>query len=338
MIKQLKFILLGATVATLVSTAVAEKGVSFSIIVLPDTQYYSESYPQHFAAQTQWIKDNVKELNIQYVLHLGDLTDNGTTNEWDVARAAMDTLNGVVPYALTTGNHDFVDVCRKMNRNTLFNNSNKDIPAYFGPGTPYATQASIGGFYPDKPDQTENSWHTFHAMGEDFLILTLEWGPRNLVVEWADAVVQNHPNHHVILITHAYMNHDDNRYNWAEKGKAQSWNPHSYSTARLPGGTNDGEELWQKLVKKHGNFMMTINGHVLSDGAAFLTSTGDHGNEVHQMLANYQTAKEGGSGYLRILTFKENKETIEVQTYSPVLDTFDTRAHQQFTFRLSPVL
>ena len=30
----------------------------FTIIVLPDTQYYSESYPQHFMAQTQWIKDN----------------------------------------------------------------------------------------------------------------------------------------------------------------------------------------------------------------------------------------------------------------------------------------
>ena len=30
----------------------------FSIIILPDTQYYSESYPAIFETQAQWIIDN----------------------------------------------------------------------------------------------------------------------------------------------------------------------------------------------------------------------------------------------------------------------------------------
>ncbi len=29
---------------------------------------------------------------------------------------------------------------------------------------------------------------------------------------------------------------------------------------------NDGEELWDKLVSKHENFILTLNGHVTQDG------------------------------------------------------------------------
>jgi len=43
----------------------------FTIVVLPDTQFYSESYPATFAAQTQWIVDNKDAMNIVYVAHEG---------------------------------------------------------------------------------------------------------------------------------------------------------------------------------------------------------------------------------------------------------------------------
>ena len=33
-------------------------GEDFTIIALPDTQYYSETYPNIFDSQTQWIVDN----------------------------------------------------------------------------------------------------------------------------------------------------------------------------------------------------------------------------------------------------------------------------------------
>ncbi|KKL52512.1 hypothetical protein LCGC14_2284750, partial [marine sediment metagenome] len=128
------------------------------------------------------------------------------------------------------------------------------------------------------------------------------------------------------------------RHDWATKGSSQLWNPHSYGTSSLAGGTNDGQELWDKLVKKYPNFIMTLNGHVLNDGAALLTSTGDHGNEVHQMLCNYQMLPEGGQGYLRIYTFKTDKETVEVKTYSPVLDQYYLGAQQEFNLQLSPSL
>ena len=335
-----------SVLASLPLCKATQEAGGFTLIVLPDTQYYSESYPQHFMAQTQWIKDNAAALNIKYVLHLGDLTEHNATNEWNVAKAAMDTLNGVVPYALAAGNHDYtfdyrVDNPRSARKHsTMFLNSDRDVPPCFGTGTPYALQPSLGGFYIESGGtiRTDNSWHVFEAMGEKFLVLVLEWGPRDRVVEWADAMVRNHPNHHAILITHAYMNHDETRFDWMVKGAAQPDNPYAYNVASQPGGTNDGEELWQKLVRKHPNFIMVINGHVGGDGTALLTSTGDQGNKVHQMLCNYQMLKEGGMGWLRIYTFKADKKTVEVKTYSPVLDEYNTSPDQQFTLELSPGL
>ena len=317
---------------------VAQGQEDFSIIVLPDTQIYARDYPQHFAAQTQWIKDNATNLNIKCVLHLGDITDNNVSNEWDVSKSALSTLDGVIPYALALGNHDYGTDGTSVNRDTLFNNSSTNSSPYFGPGTPYTTQPSVGGFYPAEPERTDNSWHTFHAEGDDYLVLALEFAPRDLVVEWADTIVSNHPNHRVILITHSYLYPDSTRLDWAVKGLDQVGNPHSYLLAKPPNvdDVNDGEELWQKLVKKHDNFIMAMNGHHGPVEAGLLTSLGDNGNVVHQMFVNYQFRSEGGDGYLRILTFKADTGAVEVKSYSPVLDQYYTTPDQKFTLRFTP--
>src|SRR5205085_2879552 len=46
---------------------------SWTLVVLPDTQIYSESYPELFKDQTRWIVANKDRYNIKYVLHLGDI-------------------------------------------------------------------------------------------------------------------------------------------------------------------------------------------------------------------------------------------------------------------------
>ncbi len=50
-----------------------EKG-SFTVAVLPDTQNYSERYPQTFKDQAIWIAENKQARSIAFVLHLGDVT------------------------------------------------------------------------------------------------------------------------------------------------------------------------------------------------------------------------------------------------------------------------
>ena len=74
---------------------------SFSIIVLPDTQFYSESYPETYMAQTRWIRQRAEPDNVKFVIHLGDIVQNpDEPQEWEVADRAHRLLDGVVPYSV----------------------------------------------------------------------------------------------------------------------------------------------------------------------------------------------------------------------------------------------
>jgi hypothetical protein len=304
---------------------------SWTLVLLPDTQVYARLYPSHYDAQTRWITDHAQSHNIRCVLHEGDITDNNVVPQWDNALRSMNILNGAVPYAMAPGNHDYGPNGTANDRNSSFNE-----PRYFGPGSAYASQSSIGGFF--EPDKTDNSYHTFRAAEDDWLVLALEWGPRDEVVDWANKIVEAHPDHLVMLVTHAYMYNDNTRYDWAAKNNAQLWNPHAYGMAKVPDATvNDGQQLWDKLISLHKNFRFAFNGHVLGDGTGFLSSTGRHGNVVHQILANYQFNDEGGQGDMRLLEFRPDSSTVVVRTYSPVLDRYDTSPDQQFMLRLNAV-
>src|SRR5581483_2646036 len=80
----------------------------FTIIALPDTQYYSQSYPATFTAQTQWIANNASSLNIKAVLGLGDVVNGGGVgSEWTSADTSIKVLEGKVPYFIAIGNHDY---------------------------------------------------------------------------------------------------------------------------------------------------------------------------------------------------------------------------------------
>src|SRR5947209_4746228 len=84
-------------------------GTDFSVIVLPDTQNYSQYYPQIFAAQTQWIAAQRDALNIQLVIGVGDIVNDGSSDaQWQNADAAVRTLDQAgIPYVMAIGNHDY---------------------------------------------------------------------------------------------------------------------------------------------------------------------------------------------------------------------------------------
>jgi hypothetical protein len=161
-------------------------------------------------------------------------------------------------------------------------------------------------------------------------VFALEFGPRNGVLDWANQVVANHPHRRVIIVTHNYMYSDDTLV-----GPGDLWNPHNYGLcagATGPEACNDGEEMWANFVKLHENISFVFSGHTLNDGTGTLVSTGDNGNQVYQMLANYQFEAYGGNGYLRVVTFYPDQQEIAVQTYSPYLDRYRTEPDQQFEF------
>jgi hypothetical protein len=168
------------------------------------------------------------------------------------------------------------------------------------------------------------------AGGHAWIAVALEWGPRDEVIAWANDVMTQHPDRLGIFVTHAYLNNNDRRYDHTDTEHPQDFNPHEYAT---PGGVNDGEELWQKLVRKH-RFVMTLSGHVVGDGTGYLASTTDRGNICHQMMSNFQMRELGGEGYMRLLELLPDGETLVVRTYSPVYDRYLMGADQQMTLTL----
>lgn len=299
---------------------------AFTLAVLPDTQEYARRFPYQFHMQTQWIVDHREERNIVGVLQLGDITNNNTPEQWEHARAAFKRLDGQVPYFLTLGNHDYGPNGGTADRTTLFNE-------YF-PLSVYRNKPGFGGVYDREPDRFENNYHYFSAGGQDFLVLSLEFGPRNDVVRWANEVVARHPRHAVILITHAYMYYDDTRYDFKKWGSAQRWSPHNYPIGKNGGDVNDGEELWEKLVSRHDNFIMTLNGHVLEDGLGRISTPGSAGQDVHQMLVNFQTKPNGGDAWMRLLEFQPDGTTVEIYDYSPLRDQTNQSPQNRFALTI----
>jgi 3',5'-cyclic AMP phosphodiesterase CpdA len=293
---------------------------SWTLAVLPDTQVYALRYPGLFTMQTAWIRQNRERLDIRYVLQLGDIVNNNTPREWRNAREAFRVLDGVVPYALVPGNHDYGPSGDASTRETLLNDS---FPFDEISGWPTFGGARVEG-------RLDNTYHLFRAGGVDWIVLALEWAPTNETVRWANRVMKEHEGRRGILITHAYLNNNDRRYDHTDREHPQDYNPHHY---RTPGPVNDGEELWQKLVKRH-DFALVLNGHVLGDGTGYLASKNDAGSTVHQILANYQMRELGGEGYLRLLEFRPDGRTVRVKSYSPLHDRYLLDPDQHFGLEL----
>ncbi|HVR61139.1 MAG TPA: metallophosphoesterase [Polyangia bacterium] len=287
----------------------------FSIVVLPDTQFYSSSWPAIFDAQTQWIVDNRDAQGISFVLHVGDVVDGDTPAQWMNAEHSISKLDGNVPYVLSAGNHDYTYLADRVG-----------MAAQFFPVSRLAQSPTFGGTFED--GHIENSYSLMPAGGGRWLVIALEFGPRNEVVAWADGILKKFADVPAIIVTHAYMYVGDTRYD--HNGPLQSFSPYAYL---MPGTVNDGEDLWQKLVNPNHNVQFVFSGHMVGDGrnlgyaAARLTSVRDDGSRVHQMLANYQYCLgapceevHGGNGFLRILRFSPAEGVVHVQTYSPYLD------------------
>lgn len=284
-----------------------------NFIILPDTQYYAEKYPQVLDSQISYILKNAE--NIDLVIHEGDLTQNNNEEEWEVVKEDFYRLNNKVPYVLNVGNHDMGSAPGKFadTRNTtLFNQ-------YF----PYRIMSQLPGFAGAyDTGKMDNAYYLLEIANHAWMVLSLEFGPGNSVLEWANEVVSQHPEHIVIVNTHSYMYSDSTR-----QGEGDSWRPQAYGIGKNtgPDAVNDGEQIWQKLIRKHGNIRFVFSGHVLNSGIGNLISVNDAGNLVYQFLANYQDGVQGvpkGNGYLRVFQYHFKKNKLKIETYSPYLDNY----------------
>ncbi len=289
---------------------------SATLVVLPDTEGYPIKRPQIFRAMMQWVADKRETRNIAAILHVGDVTNNNADEEWKVARKCFDLVEGKIPYVLAAGNHDYDHTPGRL---THMNN-------YFKAGE-LSKKAEFGGVYED--GKLENHYQLIEIHERKWLVLSLEMGPRKAVIEWGNKILTQHQQHPAIVLTHGYLYYDNQRYNHL-LGKQRA-TPYNFY-----GEGADGEQLWNALVRKHPGVMLVICGHLSSGYVGYRVDEGDYGNLVHQMMVDYEKLKGGGMGFLRLLEFLPDRETIQVRTYSPVTGGKNPRDPklEEFTFKL----
>ncbi len=300
----LKFIFLKVFILIFTGCDIITDSEEFTLIVLPDTQIYSYDKPDFrqcsrkeiFEQQTQWIADNAQKENIKFVLHVGDIVQlENEPYQWENANESMSTLDGVVPYCFAVGNHDLINDSTRNSTN--FNNT--------FPYSRYESEQWYGGRmlndgYTPK-DNYDNSYHFFSGGGMDFMIVSLECGPTDDMIAWANEIILKNSDRRVIVITHSYMLGNNTR------DKTTNYLPPSPPA-------NSGEMLWQKLISKHANIFMVLSGHHENsvEYKGLLRSKGIHGNIVNQLLCG-----DWFDGWLRVLNFVPEEDKIVIRTYSP---------------------
>ncbi len=239
-----------------------------------------------------------------------------------------------MPYLTALGNHDygFKNIeNRKSNFNQYFpidkNPENRKIIR--------EVTLNAEGI----PTQENAAFEMTSPHGRKMLFITLEFAPRDKVIDWAKGVTQldKYKEHTVILLTHSYLEQDNEhivRENYPiEEG-------------------NYGKAIFEKLVQPSHNIQMVFSGHIGSpDNArshiAFRTDTNAAGKKVQQMTFNAQALGggwmgNGGDGWLRILEFMPDNKTVKVKTFSPLFAispttqkyAWRTESYDEFSFEI----
>ena len=76
-----------------------------------------------------------------------------------------------------------------------------------------------------------------------------------------------------------------------------------------------GQQMWDELIKDNDQIFLTLNGHYWPPGRT--TMKNNAGNDVHLHITNYQNRYYGGAGMIRLYHFDLDRDTIDVETFSP---------------------
>ncbi|MEC4115234.1 metallophosphoesterase [Myroides pelagicus] len=307
---------------------------SWSLVIVPDVQNYSKYYQNQPILDliNQWIVANRDSLNIKMTLCTGDLVEqddviltgnNGNVSskeQWEFVRKSFGILDHKVPYILASGNHDYT-IDQQGNRSSNYDNYfrvdqntlNKDHLVQYG-------------FDHDQSPSLTNSLYEFKGLNsQDWLILNLEYAPSDAALNWANEVLQldQYKQHKVILLTHAFLNRDNERLKgqnkWIIFKPIIKQSKQLKSNRILLPNSNNGQQIWEKLVAKNKNIDLVISGHI--SGVGYRKDLNEFQRTVHQMLFDMQSESfghygNGGDGLIRIIEFYPDGKSVKVKTFS----------------------
>ena len=278
--------------------------------------------------------------SIPYSLDMGIEKIMSGRNDFEIpiVRRGYDLLNeSGIPFSVAPGNHDYASAWmhnpfpdspnprEKMEEENIipnihvggydtFNNIFGENSKYFS-GKNWYISSYNGGV---------NSAQIFEAGGYKFLHFGFEMQAGDDVLNWAQSVIDKNPGLPTMMSTHDYLNPRGERLP----------SPSYDFEAVDPQGHNSAEEIWHEFIRKNDQIFMILSGHQL--GQAFKVSKNDMGNDVYQILADFQgrgqaaNPQEGtsptgiGDGWLRLMEFDTGLDVpmIKVRTYSTYYNSY----------------
>jgi hypothetical protein len=281
----------------------AATDTKFTVAVMPDTQ--KEVHPDRgtnlFLQRAQWLADNEDALDLRYITHTGDLVDWDTPGheQYEMAAEGVAVLDRAgIPYSFAIGNHDAMatgvggsalagsNTQADLRRTETFN-------AYFG----VERVENLRGTFEE--GKVDNAYSTFTAGGVDWLVLHLELWPRSKAVQWAAGVLDTHPYHNAIIVTHSFLTPNG----------AISQDNGGY-------GNTSPQYVFDRLVSTAPNVRFVLSGH--TGTWAYNEQQGINGNPIHIIQTAYH---DEATNPTRLLEIDTAADSFSTWVYAPYTDT-----------------
>ena len=178
---------------------------------------------------------------------------------------------------------------------------NHDIASYLPEYTPYLAYRPDTDYSPAHGTEDGNVYYmTLEAGDVPILVVSVTYGYEIKAQDWINQVCAQYADHYAILLFHSYLD------------------PAGFSSV--------GRYLFPGVVEKSPNVRLILCGH--EHGEKYKPDPVDDDGDgapdriVQQLLYDFQDEGTDAVGFLRMLTFDTNADTIDVVTYSPYLDKY----------------
>ena len=270
----------------------AAEGIE-TVAWMSDTQHYAnhqakENVPDIYPVMTGFLRDKAEEMHLVYVVHTGDLVHvNKSLENWKVARAAMDLLDGI-PTGVLAGNHDMAES----------GGGYKNYWKYFGEDR-YKQQACYGESF----ENNRGHYDLVTICGRDYVFVYMSHEPNAKAIEFIAKSFRKYPDRVGVLCLHDFITTEGTLSDAGKKLREQV-------VAKCP-------NVYMVLCG-HRYGLYTLEDAFDDDGDGVKERT------VYEIMMNYQAAGDmGGGGYLRLMQFDEAAHEIRCVNYSPYLNDYD---------------
>jgi hypothetical protein len=267
---------------------------NYNFLFVPDTQKYSSQNPEIFYSQMNWIAKNTKKNNIVMNTFVGDIVDSNSEEQWQNSLEAISYLDKNIPYMIAAGNHDYAE--------------GDPFLTHYGP-----QRFENKEYYKGSSPSGYGSYAIVKAGSYEYLLLIVDMDNLQTDLEWSKDVLNRHKDKPTIIVSHDII------YPELQKNKT------------VVAESANGRLIWDELVNNYNQVFMTVNGHYF--GIAHHVKQNASGNDVIQMLVNYQSNYRGGNGWLRLVEFDEKKNKLFFRTYSPFVDNMPNKEKTYIDYR-----